>query len=48
MLDLAQAYAAAIDWTDLRRAERMLQATNAFLDPEVAEQSGLRLELPPT
>jgi Fic family protein len=48
VLDFAQAYAAAIDWTDLRRAERMLQATNAFLDPEVAEQSGLRLELPPT
>lgn len=34
VLDFAQAYAAAIDWSDLRTAERMLEATNAFVEPE--------------
>lgn len=46
VLDFAQAYAAAIDWSDLRTAERMLEQTNALLEPEVAEERGLRLELP--
>lgn len=46
VLDFAQEYAAAIDWSDLRTAERMLEETNAFLTPEVAEERGLRLELP--
>lgn len=48
VLDFAQAYAAAIDWSDLRTAERMLKQTNAFLTPDVADERGLRLELPPT
>jgi hypothetical protein len=46
VLDFAQAYAAAIEWSDLRAAERTLEQTNAFLEPEVAEERGLRLELP--
>lgn len=46
VLDFAQTYAAAIDWSDLRGAEATLAATNAFLEPEVAEERGLRLELP--
>jgi len=46
VLDFAQAYAAAIDWSDLREAERMLEATNAFVTPDLAEEEGLRLELP--
>ena len=46
VLDFAQAYAAAIDWSDLPTAERMLEQTNALLEPEVAEERGLRLELP--
>lgn len=46
VLDFAQAYAAAIEWSDLRGAVRTLEETNAFLTPEVAEEQGLRLELP--
>ncbi len=46
VLDFAQEYAAAIDWSDLRTAKRMLEATNAFVTPELAEERGLRLELP--
>ena len=46
VLDFAQAYTAAIDWSDLRIAERMLEQTNAFLTPEAAEELGVRLELP--
>jgi hypothetical protein len=46
VLDFAQAYAAAIEWRDLRAAERTLEDTNAFLTPEVAEERGQRLELP--
>jgi len=47
VLDFAQAYTAAIDWSDLRAAERTLEQTHAFLEPEVAEERGLRLGLPP-
>jgi len=47
VLDFAQAYAAAIDWSDLPTAERTLEQTNALLEPEVADERGLRLELPP-
>lgn len=46
VLDFAQQYAAAIDWSDLRTAERMLERTNAFVEPEVAEERNVRLELP--
>jgi len=46
VLDFAQEYAAAIDWSDLKRAERMLEETNALLAPEVAEERGVRLRLP--
>lgn len=46
VLDFAQAYAAAIDWSDLRTAERMLERTNAFVTPEDAEERNVRLELP--
>ncbi len=48
VLDFAQEYAAAIDWSDLDRAEQTLQATNAFVPPDVAEAEGLRLRLPTT
>lgn len=46
VLDFAQQYAAAIDWSDLDTAKEMLAATNAFVPPEVAEERGLRLSLP--
>ena len=47
ILDFAQEYAAAIDWSDLRVAERMLEQTNAFVTPDVADERGVRLQLPP-
>ncbi|HYQ79472.1 MAG TPA: Fic family protein [Solirubrobacterales bacterium] len=46
VLDFAQQYAAAIDWSDLRTAKAMLTQTNAFVPPDVAEEKGLRLRLP--
>jgi len=46
VLDFAQEYSAAIDWGDLKRTERMLEETNAFLEPELAEERGVRLRLP--
>lgn len=46
VLDFAQAYAAAIDWSDLAAAERVLERTNAFVTPDLAVERDLRLELP--
>ncbi len=46
VLDFAQTYTAAIEWSDLPSAERMLERTNAFLTPETAEERGVQLELP--
>jgi hypothetical protein len=46
VLDFAQQYSAAIDWSDLDLARRMLDASNAFVPPDEAEQTGQRLRLP--
>ncbi len=46
VLDFAQGYAAAIDWSELEEAERMLEETNAFLEPELAEERSVRLSMP--
>jgi hypothetical protein len=46
VIDYLQRYAAAIDWSDLAEAERGLRQTNAFVTPDVAEESGIRLMLP--
>jgi hypothetical protein len=46
VLDFAQRYAAAIDWSDLRVAEQMLTATNAFVPPDLADEQGRRLSMP--
>lgn len=46
VLDFAQRYAAAIDWSSLSRAKEMLAMTNALVPPDVAEEKGLRLTLP--
>jgi hypothetical protein len=46
VLEFAQRYAAGIDWSDLRSAERMLAATNAFVLPHAADQQRRRLRLP--
>jgi hypothetical protein len=47
VLDFAQEYAAEIEWRDLTTAERMLEQTNAFVTPDIADEQGLRLQLPP-
>ena len=46
MLDFAQRYTAAIDWSDLTVARRMLERTNAFVDPATAELRGVYLQIP--
>jgi len=46
ILDFAQRYAAAIEWSDLRTAEETLTRTNALVPPDVADEEGLRLVLP--
>jgi len=47
VLDFAQRYAAAIDWSDLETAKAALAETNAFVPPDVAEERNLKLQLPP-
>lgn len=46
IIDYLQQYAAAIEWGDLRAAEATLAQTNAFVPPDVAEETGVRLVLP--
>lgn len=46
VLDYAQRYAAAIDWSDLSRAEEALERTNALVPPDLAEERGTRLRMP--
>lgn len=46
VMDYLQLYAAAIPWDDLDRAEEALRTTNAFVTPDVADESGVRLVLP--
>jgi hypothetical protein len=46
ILDFAQRFAAEIDWSDQRVAQRMLEESNAFVLPEEAEETGARLLLP--
>jgi hypothetical protein len=46
ILDFAQRYAAAIDWSDRGRAEAMLRRTNALVPPWTAEERGIKLRMP--
>jgi len=45
-MDFAQRYTAAIDFSDLERARFLLERTNAFMDPNEADTSGVRLTMP--
>jgi hypothetical protein len=45
-LDFAQRFVATIDWSDLKVAQKMLEDCQAFLDPNEAEDRGVRLRLP--
>jgi len=46
LLEYAQRHAAAIDWSDLARAEEELERTNALVPPDLAEERGVRLRMP--
>ncbi|MBI2685168.1 MAG: Fic family protein [Acidobacteria bacterium] len=45
-LDFAQRYTAAVDFAELDVARHILDRTHAFMDPNEAEASGIRLLLP--
>jgi hypothetical protein len=47
VLEFAQRFATAIDWSDRRMAERMLAGGNAFVLPEVVDREAKRLRMPP-
>lgn len=46
VLDYAQRWTIALDWSSLEVAERELEACNAFLDSDEAETEGRRLRMP--
>jgi hypothetical protein len=46
VLDFAQSYAAAVEWSDYDTARQTLAETNAFVPPEEAEEPAKRLKLP--
>lgn len=46
MLDFAQRYTAAVDFSSLERARTILDRTHAFADPNEADAAGIRLVLP--
>ena len=46
MLDYAQRWTAAVDWRSVEETRRQLDACNAFLDPDVADEEGRRLRMP--
>ena len=46
MLDYAQRWTYAVDWSTVETTGRQLDACNAFLDADSAEREGLRLRLP--
>jgi hypothetical protein len=47
VLDFAQRWTGAVDWTTYEGAHAQLQAANAYVDPGVAENTGQRLKMPP-
>ena len=46
VIDFAQKYTAAVDFSDLDRARLVLDRTHAFADPNEADGAGIRLVLP--
>jgi hypothetical protein len=46
VIDFAQRYTAAVDFSDLDRARSILERTNAFADSNEAEAAGVRLIMP--
>jgi hypothetical protein len=46
MLDFAQRYTSAVDFSTMKGAIDTLSRTNAFIDARTAEDEGRRLRLP--
>ncbi|MDR1597336.1 MAG: Fic family protein [Holosporales bacterium] len=46
MLDFAQKYTNAIDWSNFQDATDLLAQTNAFMNPNEADENGRRLRFP--
>lgn len=46
VLDYAQRWTAAVDWRSVEETRRELDACNAFLDSNVADEEGRRLRMP--
>lgn len=46
VLDYAQRWTLAVNWTSVPETQRQLQACNAFLNSDEAEAEGLRLRMP--
>ena len=46
VMDFAQRYTAAIDFSDFERARSILEKTHAFADPNEADAAVIRLVLP--
>ena len=46
MLDFAQRWTLAVDWTTVTQTEKLLHDTNAFLTEQEADAAGTRLRLP--
>ncbi len=46
VLEYAQRWAAAVDWTDYRRTDNQLTVLNAYLDPGIADATGQHLLMP--
>ena len=44
-LDFAQRYTRSVNWDEFEEARRQLRLTNAFLDPNDADETGKRLVL---
>ena len=44
-LDFAQKYTKSLDWNSFEEARRQLTKTNAFMDPNEADEKGIRLKL---
>jgi Fic/DOC family len=46
VLDFAQRWTAAVDWSDFARADEVLRSVDAYTDAGLADASGVRLRLP--
>jgi hypothetical protein len=46
MLDYAQKWTAAVEWSSVEETRRELESCNAFVDPNVADDEGKRLRMP--